>query len=790
MREYKLVVLGSGGVGKSALGIFVEKYDPTIEDSYRKQVEEQFTAMRDLYMKNGQGFALVYSITAQSTFNDLQDLREQILRVKDTEDVPMILVGNKCDLEVERVVAKDSGVGLARQWNSCAFLETSAKSKINVNEEGLNLSLHAEQRLRERRLYAGDHHKLKRGDASKQKSQRFHSRSFRQTFLTSRVKGCVQKPTAAVREIKEWGHCGPLAGLRSDQMGICREPCFQSRRRFSQSCGSQLCPPDPPQNHKTAPPAASQSRSAHRKEPPHPPGADPGPPGEPEPAAKPHPLKPDSQSQLSQPDGQQPAANEVNRALRWRAGLLSGGQRSEYHRQFSWNKSAAAASPILTAQQTNKKRREEPEKKPRPKQEVATPQKQEVLPPPPPQVHRTHRIPERNGASDRDARQVEELRQQAMSYRRRAWGSNFCRDHLSQLLSNHNALWEAASSCSYPPSPHPLTSDPPSPVEALELNREEGRLPTPRLKIRPTQRTHHDLTTPATGGAILVGKMKRGDESSANKQRCGSSVSMAAGAETTVAMQITPKEAWSEHNSAHSKTSASSPDNKPTVSPASKPIRMKQTSLPPVAPPPQHCIQGTLRTADFQHNGDLGLRRPFVGDVVAFGDFLLGGLLLIGWAEQAASLPVDRSLSEPLRNPETHQAVQDISKHAQGLQTEEDSSFRLMPRVNTDQDHMKICCLHANILDFYLNNILKHRGDHVHPNMTRLRVDMNRVSEDLQDQGCNVTHYQDHHHAVQFRRKLNKMAPEKGFNKAVGEIDILFMYLQDFCVLSRNATEN
>uniref|UniRef100_A0A8D3ATP5 Ras-related protein Rap-1b n=1 Tax=Scophthalmus maximus TaxID=52904 RepID=A0A8D3ATP5_SCOMX len=155
MREYKLVVLGSGGVGKSALtvqfvqGIFVEKYDPTIEDSYRKvEVDgqqsmlefldtagtEQFTAMRDLYMKNGQGFALVFSITAQSTFNDLQDLREQILRVKDTEDVPMIVVGNKCDLDEERVVGKEQGQNLTCHWNNCAFLETSAKSKINVNE--------------------------------------------------------------------------------------------------------------------------------------------------------------------------------------------------------------------------------------------------------------------------------------------------------------------------------------------------------------------------------------------------------------------------------------------------------------------------------------------------------------------------------------------------------------------------------------------------------------------------------------------------------------------------------
>ena len=68
-------------------------------------LQEQFTAMRDLYMKNGQGFLLVYSITAQSTFNDLQDLREQILRVKDTDDVR-----NTTSLNVKRNVIKSNAM--------------------------------------------------------------------------------------------------------------------------------------------------------------------------------------------------------------------------------------------------------------------------------------------------------------------------------------------------------------------------------------------------------------------------------------------------------------------------------------------------------------------------------------------------------------------------------------------------------------------------------------------------------------------------------------------------------
>ncbi|KAG0170009.1 Ras- protein Rap-1b [Apophysomyces sp. BC1034] len=156
MREYKLVVLGSGGVGKSALtvqfvqSIFVEKYDPTIEDSYRKQVEvdgqqcmleildtagtEQFTAMRDLYMKNGQGFILVFSITSMVTLTDLHELREQILRVKDADNVPMVIVGNKSDLDDERIVSKEQGMMLSQQWGDKPFYETSARYKLNVDE--------------------------------------------------------------------------------------------------------------------------------------------------------------------------------------------------------------------------------------------------------------------------------------------------------------------------------------------------------------------------------------------------------------------------------------------------------------------------------------------------------------------------------------------------------------------------------------------------------------------------------------------------------------------------------
>ena len=90
--------------------------------------------MRDLYMKDGQGFVLAYSIIAQSTFSDLQDIHDQIVRVKDREDFPMVLCGNKCDLEEQRVISKQEGQDLAKKFGNCSFIEASAKTTTNIKE--------------------------------------------------------------------------------------------------------------------------------------------------------------------------------------------------------------------------------------------------------------------------------------------------------------------------------------------------------------------------------------------------------------------------------------------------------------------------------------------------------------------------------------------------------------------------------------------------------------------------------------------------------------------------------
>lgn len=90
--------------------------------------------MRELYIKNGQGFILVYSVTDESSLQELMELREQVIRIKDNENVPMVLVANKADLVSQREVTPDFGVRVANQWGKTPFYETSAKFCSNIDE--------------------------------------------------------------------------------------------------------------------------------------------------------------------------------------------------------------------------------------------------------------------------------------------------------------------------------------------------------------------------------------------------------------------------------------------------------------------------------------------------------------------------------------------------------------------------------------------------------------------------------------------------------------------------------
>ncbi|XP_072261101.1 GTP-binding protein Di-Ras1 [Pyxicephalus adspersus] len=161
--DYRVVVFGAGGVGKSSLvlrfvkGTFRDTYIPTIEDTYRQVIScdksvctlqitdttgsHQFPAMQRLSISKGHAFILVFSVTSKQSIEELKPIYQQILQIKGSiESIPVMLVGNKCD-ETQREVDTKDVEALAKEWK-CAFMETSAKMNYNVKElfqELLNL---------------------------------------------------------------------------------------------------------------------------------------------------------------------------------------------------------------------------------------------------------------------------------------------------------------------------------------------------------------------------------------------------------------------------------------------------------------------------------------------------------------------------------------------------------------------------------------------------------------------------------------------------------------------------
>lgn len=82
--------------------------------SVHAQTELCYSAMREQYMRTGEGFLLVYSITSRNSFEEISQFHQQILRVKDQDSFPVIVVANKCDLEYERQVGMNGTSPLSR----------------------------------------------------------------------------------------------------------------------------------------------------------------------------------------------------------------------------------------------------------------------------------------------------------------------------------------------------------------------------------------------------------------------------------------------------------------------------------------------------------------------------------------------------------------------------------------------------------------------------------------------------------------------------------------------------
>ncbi|XP_064902996.1 GTP-binding protein Rit2 isoform X1 [Columba livia] len=157
-REYKVVMLGAGGVGKSAMTMqfishrFPEYHDPTIEDAYKTQVriddepayldildtagQAEFTAMRDQYMRGGEGFIICYSITDRQSFQEAAEFKELIYRVRHTYDIPLVLVGNKIDLEEFRQDG-DSTASLGSVFQSLTTLPVKIFFPVIQSEPSL-----------------------------------------------------------------------------------------------------------------------------------------------------------------------------------------------------------------------------------------------------------------------------------------------------------------------------------------------------------------------------------------------------------------------------------------------------------------------------------------------------------------------------------------------------------------------------------------------------------------------------------------------------------------------------
>ncbi len=152
---YKCIVVGDGGVGKTALavrlckGFFIEDYNMTIDvDFYVKTIEiddfniklqiwdtggqERFNSIRSIYYRGARGAAIVFDLSNQESFEHIPRWVDEIKR-ETIGDIPILLIGNKSDLINSREVTSEDIYNITRRFN-LLYMETSAKTGAEVSK--------------------------------------------------------------------------------------------------------------------------------------------------------------------------------------------------------------------------------------------------------------------------------------------------------------------------------------------------------------------------------------------------------------------------------------------------------------------------------------------------------------------------------------------------------------------------------------------------------------------------------------------------------------------------------
>ncbi|KAK6494717.1 ras-related protein Rab-3C [Huso huso] len=152
---FKLLIIGNSSVGKTSFlfryadDAFTSAFVSTVgidfkvktvyknEKRIKLQIwdtagQERYRTITTAYYRGAMGFLLMYDITNEESFNAVQDWSTQI-KTYSWDNAQVILAGNKCDMEDERVISTERGKQLAEQLGF-EFFETSAKDNINVKQ--------------------------------------------------------------------------------------------------------------------------------------------------------------------------------------------------------------------------------------------------------------------------------------------------------------------------------------------------------------------------------------------------------------------------------------------------------------------------------------------------------------------------------------------------------------------------------------------------------------------------------------------------------------------------------